>query len=243
MTDSPSALRAPKRQAGSAKPLTSKGQRTRTAILDAAERQFAERGFDGVSLRQIIDEAGVQMGQLQYYFPAKEDVFVSVLDRRLAAVGDDYREAVEGLEAKARVAAVDLRTVIAAVLQVSRRWLASDDRGRHRYLRMLGLATMSFDQPDYVRSHGLLFRPLNERIVAMMLALYPEQAPAQVVSAYHLIEANLLSVYVNLDALFVRRGEARSAATVNRYYDELEAFLDGGCRALLGTPPDLPQTP
>lgn len=217
--------------AGRGRSLTSKGQRTRAAILDAAERQFAARGFDGVSLRQILDEADVQMGQLQYYFPTKEDVIVSVLDRRLADVTDAYRIAVEELEA---MAGRDLKAVVRAVMLVSRTWLASDDAGRHRYLRMLGLATMSFNQPDYVRSHGQAFRPLNERVVASLGALFPEQDPARVLSAYHLIEANLLSVYVNIDSLFARRGEARSAAAVHRLYDDLEDFLCGGCMQLLG---------
>ena len=203
-------------------------------ILDAAERQFSERGFDGVSLRQIMEGAGVQMGQVQYYFPAKEDVIISVIDRRLAEVTDAYRQAVEDLEARARAEPVGLRAVIAAVLLVSRTWLASDDPSRHRYLRMLGLATMSFNQPDYVRSHGQAFRPLNERVIAMLLRLFPDQAPGRVRSAYHLIEANLLSVYVNIDALFARRGEERSAAAVHRYYDELEGFLHGGCKEMLG---------
>jgi AcrR family transcriptional regulator len=233
MTAAVSSAPATGHASGRTKSLTSKGQRTRSVILDAAERQFAERGFDGVSLRQIMEEAGVQMGQVQYYFPAKEDVIVAVLERRLSEVTAAYRASVENLEARMKLEPIGLRAVIAAVLLVSRTWLASDDAGRHRYLRMLGLATMSFNQPDYVRSHGQAFRPLNERVIGMLLRLFPEQAPGRVLSAYHLIEANLLSVYVNLDALFARRGEERSDAAVHRYYDELEGFLYGGCLELL----------
>lgn len=233
MTDTAPAARS-RRSTSAAKLHTTKGQRTRAAILDAAERQFAERGFDGVSLRQIMDEAGVQMGQLQYYFPSKEDVIVSVLDRRLAEVTEAYRASVEDLEARERVEPVGLRAIIAAVLLVSRTWLASDDADRHRYLRMLGLATMSFSQPDYVRRHEEAFRPLNERVVAAMQRAFPQQPLPRVGSAFHLIETNLLSVYVNLDALFVRRSERRSGAGVHRFYAELEDFLYGGCRELLG---------
>lgn len=217
------------------KKLTQKGLRTRAAILDSAERQFAERGFDGVSLRQIMDEAQVQMGQLQYYFPTKEDVFAGVLDRRLADLVARYREAMDEFDRLGAQGQGNLQAVIHAVTAVSREWLASDDIGRHRYLRMLGLATMTFDQPDYVQSHGKAFRPLNERVIAGMSRTFPACSQQRVLAAYHFVEAQLLSLYVNIDALFVRKGEARTAAAVNRLYDDLEEFLCGGCSGMMSS--------
>lgn len=215
--------------------LTLKGERTRAAILDAAERQFSERGYDGVSLRQIMDEADVQMGQLQYYFPSKDEVFAGVLDRRLSDVLTFYAESLEWLEQLVAAGPITLRTVLRAVMAVSRAWLCSDDTGRHRYLRMLGLATMSFSQPDFVRRHGEVFRPLNIRIVAAIAALFPAASEDRVVGAYYLIEANLLSLYVNLDAILIRSGQPRTSEVVGRMYDELESFLVGGVEQLLGT--------
>jgi len=220
-------------QAPLAKRLTSKGLRTRSAILDAAERQFSERGFEGVSLRQIMDEAGVQMGQLQHYFPTKEDVFVGVLDRRLEQVTADYAAAVEAMEARLEAGEADLRTVVRAVMSVSRDWLSAEDPGRHRYLRMLALSTMSFDQPDYVRSHGQSFQPLNERIIGQLARLYPHAGAARARAAYHLIEANLLSVYANVDSQLARSRIARSAGSIADLYDHLEDFLVGGIGAVL----------
>ena len=217
------------------KKLTSKGQRTRDAILDAAERQFAERGFEGVSLRQIMDEAQVQMGQIQYYFPSKEDVFASVLERRLDDVCAGYAAAVADLDALAAAGRADLAATVRAVTAISRAWLSSDDTGRHRYLRMLALSTMSFDQPDYVRRHGEAFRPLNERVVAAMAACFPHASEARIRAAYHLIETNLLSLYVNVDAMLRRSGIARSAQSVGALYDDLEQFLRGGVERLIGT--------
>ncbi len=220
-------------QASPPKRLTSKGLRTRSAILDAAERQFSERGFEGVSLRQIMDEAGVQMGQLQHYFPTKEDVFVGVLDRRLAQVTADYVAAVEEMEAQVDAGQADLRLVIRAVMSVSRAWLSAEDAGLHRYLRMLALSTMSFDQPDYVRSHGQSFQPLNERIIGQLARLYPHAFPERTRAAYHLIEANLLSVYANVDSLLARSRIARSPEAIADLYDHLEDFLVGGIDAVL----------
>ena len=47
----------------------------RTAILDAAEAQFAHRGYDGVNLRAIAREAGVDVALASYHFGKKEDLF------------------------------------------------------------------------------------------------------------------------------------------------------------------------
>ena len=215
------------------RPFTAKGQRTRSAILDAAERQFAERGgFDGVSLRQIIQEASVQMGQLQHYFASKEDIFASVLERRLAAVSARYAEALDDLDRPERDP-VDLRAVIRATLAISREWLSSDDPGKHRYLKMLGLSTMRFNQPDYVTRHGEAFKPLNDRVVAWLARLYPEAPAESVQTAFYLIESTMLSLFVNIDSILARSGRERTMSAVSEMFDDLEIFLVSGVEPLL----------
>jgi len=59
MTQSPANKTMADTEPSTPRRLTVKGER---AILDVAERQFSRRGYDGVSLRQIIDESAVQMG-------------------------------------------------------------------------------------------------------------------------------------------------------------------------------------
>ncbi|RFZ81443.1 TetR/AcrR family transcriptional regulator [Mucilaginibacter terrenus] len=54
-------------------------------ILDAAERVFAESGYDGASTRVISKEAGVNMAMLNYYFGSKEGVFLAIFERRIAS--------------------------------------------------------------------------------------------------------------------------------------------------------------
>jgi AcrR family transcriptional regulator len=215
--------------------LTTKGERTRAAILDAAERQFSERGYDSVSLRQIIDEARVQMGQLQYYFPSKESVFVSAIERRIDGVIEGYSAALADLSRHAEAGTVDLRMVIRAVMAISRSWLSSDDTGKHRYLRMLGLSTMSYDQPDYVARHTRAFKPLNDVIAQWFGRLYPDVTDDRSMQAYYLVEANLLSLYVNIDSMIARSGRERTSAAVVGLYDDLEDFLVGGVERLLCT--------
>ncbi|WP_192800773.1 CerR family C-terminal domain-containing protein [Brucella tritici] len=52
-----------------------RGDETRERIVTVALRLFAERGFDGVSTREIAAEAGVNPPALQYYFHGKDGLF------------------------------------------------------------------------------------------------------------------------------------------------------------------------
>lgn len=55
---------------------------TRERILDTAEICFAQRGFDGTSLREITSLADVNLGAVNYHFGSKSALFEEVLRRR-----------------------------------------------------------------------------------------------------------------------------------------------------------------
>jgi AcrR family transcriptional regulator len=56
-------------------------ERSREAILDAAERLFSERGFDAVSLTGIGAAAGLSRATPSYFFGSKEQLYTAVLER------------------------------------------------------------------------------------------------------------------------------------------------------------------
>jgi AcrR family transcriptional regulator len=69
-----------------------RSQETRERILDAALRVFADHGYDGASVTQICEHAGVSKGALYHHYPTKQAVFLALLEHWLASV-------VVGLEA------------------------------------------------------------------------------------------------------------------------------------------------
>src|SRR5438270_10435283 len=85
---------------------TRDAERTKEAILVAAEDRFARLGFDGTSLQQIGDAAGVARSTPAYFFRSKEALYDAVLARavtraqeamaRAYAEEDDDRSAEEG---------------------------------------------------------------------------------------------------------------------------------------------------
>jgi len=62
------------------------GERTRAKILDAAEAQFGAGGYDGVSLRDITEAAGVTLALASYHFGSKDELFEAVVARRAAEI-------------------------------------------------------------------------------------------------------------------------------------------------------------
>ena len=54
-------------------------QETRQRILAEAEHLFAEKGYKGVSMQAIAEAVGHTPAALYYHFPAKEDIFLAVL--------------------------------------------------------------------------------------------------------------------------------------------------------------------
>ncbi|NHB77180.1 TetR/AcrR family transcriptional regulator [Rhodobacter calidifons] len=75
------------------------------AILDAAEKVFAEAGFGGATMQLIADMAGLPKANLHYYFATKEDLYRKVVQQIFeiwldaASSFDDAPGPVEGIGA------------------------------------------------------------------------------------------------------------------------------------------------
>src|SRR5918912_3567788 len=53
----------------------------RSAILDSALEVFSKRGFNGASIDEIAQAAGISKALIYEHFPSKKDLHVSLLER------------------------------------------------------------------------------------------------------------------------------------------------------------------
>ena len=65
----------------------SDGKATREAILEAAEAEFAERGYEAASTRGICTRAGVNVALVNRYFKSKENLYRIVAKRLFGDLG------------------------------------------------------------------------------------------------------------------------------------------------------------
>jgi AcrR family transcriptional regulator len=69
---------------------------TKARIAQVARREFARRGFDATSIRQIVAEARVTKPVLYYYFKSKGDLFLSLLEEAVAPLCDEVERIASG---------------------------------------------------------------------------------------------------------------------------------------------------
>lgn len=62
---------------------------TRDRILKAAERLFAERGYDATSVRAIVSRARVNQAAINYHFDGKEGLYREVLRAAFRGLTED----------------------------------------------------------------------------------------------------------------------------------------------------------
>ena len=93
---------------------------TRTAILNAAERLYADRGFADVTLRDIVAAADVNLAAVNYHFGSKDELIAELFVTRSLALNKErlreLREAEEAGDGRAGIAVV-LRALVGPTLR------------------------------------------------------------------------------------------------------------------------------
>lgn len=108
-------------------------------ILDAANRLFAERGYDGTSLQSIAEAVGIRKPSLLYHFSSKEVLRVAVLSRLL----EHWNEVLPGILAAANSGEDRFNTLVMEVIAF---FQEDTDRARVIYREIL-------DRPVALRDH------------------------------------------------------------------------------------------
>src|SRR5438309_8045697 len=148
---------------------------TRDAILDAAERRFAERGFAGVSMREIAAEAGLKnQASLYHHFKNKRALYEAVLNRGVGLIVSRVAETGSGDTSRDAV----LDHVIDILVE-------------HPHLpRLIQRAGMD-DNRNLPRGVGRLLAPLYEQGLTVLEQTSPSWPPADLphlgAGLYHII--------------------------------------------------------
>jgi AcrR family transcriptional regulator len=147
-------------------------QATRDRILDAAERLFGLNGFPCASLRQITDEAGVNLAAVNYHFGSKEDLYKAVLIRRIRPVNEERLTLLGQAEQLAGDQPVPLRAILDTFIRPLLRRAANELPGGMPFLRLIS-RDLTDPQPFMLDEMVREFDPLVARYTRVLTQTLP----------------------------------------------------------------------
>ncbi|GJD52154.1 hypothetical protein OPKNFCMD_4916 [Methylobacterium crusticola] len=215
------ALRRPVGRPASAEP----NGLARTAILDAAEQVFGAQGFDGGSMREIAQIAGIAQSLLHYHYENKLALYEAVFERRAKVILQVRKEKLEILfDSRTEVRLEQVLDVLFMPLER----LIGEDRGKLRYyVQMLAGVTIS----GHERSIEIVKRfydPSAEEFITAFERVLPDLTRERAVWAY------LFAIGARMQAHAPNNRALRLGADpdTRRPYELLVEFVAAGIRAL-----------
>jgi len=206
------------------------GLETRDRVLDAAEKLFADQGFESVSLRQITTQAKVNLAAVNYYFGSKEGLIFEVLARVVGPINERRLAMLDEAEADAKGKPVEVERILEAIFLPVISLMNQSDHSGQVILKLAGrcMGETSAEMPDKMRRifHGIV----NRFSSALALAL-PHLSEAEVFWRMHFTIGAMLYALVQHETLVLLSGEKVAADDAEKALGELVAFTAGGLRA------------
>jgi len=148
---------------------------TRERLLDAAERLFADHGYDAVPVRDIATAANVNVAAINYHFHGKDRLYQEVLRRVITAKRDRNLAALDAAHARG---GNDLESIIGTFFRTHFEDTLKSEAGRN-FLKLF-VREMHHGSPEGLQAFQELLQPMWERVGRAVLASLPEADPALV---------------------------------------------------------------
>jgi len=216
---------APRRRAASKRSLA-----TSLNILDAAERLFAERGYDGASVRDIATHAGAQLASISFHHGGKEALFERVVERRAAELSQLRLDALAAR--KASHEPLTLEAVLSAFL---RPYLDKASAGGPQWLAYARLVAMVSADARWHKISECCFDPTAGIFIAEIEQLFPEADKATIAVAFVFSVSAMLSLSTSKWRIEALSKASESAIAMDDLADTLVRFCEAGLRAALGS--------
>jgi AcrR family transcriptional regulator len=171
----------------------SESQVTKERILQTAEHLFGQHGFSAASLRQITDEAGVNLAAVNYHFGAKEELYRQVLLRRIRPLNEERLILLTQAEQLAGDRPVPLRAIVDAFVRPLLRRAADKTPGGISFLRLIS-RDVTDPRPFMLSELANEFEPVVTRYTHALAQALPGVPLAEIIWRMQFIIGALLYV-------------------------------------------------
>ncbi|MFA5204994.1 MAG: TetR/AcrR family transcriptional regulator [Lentisphaeria bacterium] len=208
-------------------------------ILDAAERVFAILGFDGASLRHIVQEAKVNLPTVYYHFGSKEGLFLAVFRRRFDPVRDEHLRQLRRLERAAAGRPLPVAVIMDALVAPSLHLMAGDATGNLAVTQLMG-RIITDPNPNMQALFQKHFEGTRHKFLELLQHSCPDLPPLDVAWRFQLAIGAMAFTLCNPRQIPLADSAGRQAPDARTMRDQMVVFFATGFRAPATSPPPAP---
>lgn len=203
--------------------------KTRGQIVQAAEKIFAERGFQAMTLRAVTEAAHVNLAAVNYHFGSKTNLMHAVIERRIEPVNAARFQRLDALIAWHSPQPIPLDSIFEALFRPLFEH-ASTARGNDlAFIQMIGRALT--EPANFMRKlHKDFFTELSQRFLTELRRSCPHLSEQQLQLRFYLSISTMLGTIIEQVSLKTISGGKLSGKNLDQLCDELTAFVVAGFR-------------
>jgi AcrR family transcriptional regulator len=198
-----------------------------------AEAEFAEHGFDAVSLRKVAARAGVDTALVHYYFDTKRGLFDAVFLRRAQILNADRLRALDAYEREAG-AGMTVEGVLSAFLRPVLEPSTHAGPGWRSYFALVAQVnnTPVWGGETMTR----YFDPVIHQVIDMLRKVMPAARDEDLYWAYHMLSGALTLTLGQTGRLDLLSGGLCRSDDLETAAERMIVFASAGFRAVCAAP-------
>ncbi len=188
-----------------------KGERRRQQIVEAAKDVLIKSGPGMLVLRDLAEQLGITHGNLQYYFPTKNDLLVAIFDQEVAKYTDSMKSAAAASSTR--------RGRLTAIVDAGLNELRSGDTALWRML--MSMADHSPEMAAILRKENELYQAMVVRelkVIAPEMSAQRRRHVAKIIQAL-LDGLGIQRIYQARDDADLRALESEAKAAIFAIFD------------------------
>lgn len=204
-------------------------------LLDAAERLFAHRNYQTVTLKEIAEEAGANVGQIAYHFGKKDILVKEVIRRRAEELNGERLALLEQYEALVGAGRVEVEPLVRALIRPYYNKLDGDDPQWRYFATFIGRSVWDGNLSDYMSAS---FDPVAKLYISAFMRALPDLAEADAIRGFHFLMAVMHSATVEDARVAALLAAAGADASGAGYRDLVVPYISAGFKSLVS--PEIP---
>jgi len=205
-------------------------QSTRERILDAAEELFAHKGYEGVSVRQIMAKADADVSLAYYHFKSKRDLFDEIMLRRVEILNDVRLKALEAVEKRHPDDAPSVEEIIDAFTRPLFDLLVKEHEEWKYYFQLIAQINNSADHGGELMTR--YFDPLVRRFIEALRKALPDCNDADLYWSYQFLSGALTLTFAETGRLDNLSGGTVRSSDMASVIERMPKFLAAGFERL-----------